>query len=267
MKEIELLTLAIDSSDRQFSVALLRDEKVILELESSSSEVSSEPRGGNKFPPGVSVLLFPMLERLFRKTKILPRDVSLIGITAGPGSFTGLRVGVVTAKTLAYASQVPVVGVNTLEVIAYQAAEAANYNLPIGAEKTFTISPVINAQRQQLFCGRYERSLDGAVGEVASNRIVARDAWLQELESLSQEQTVIATGVGLKPILAEIQQLPQFASGKIRIAPDSVWNATAAVTGRLARQKFLAGQTDELWTLEPFYFRPSYAEETSSKPL
>ena len=97
--------LAMDTSGRRAAVAALEDDRVLAECDS---------------PPGVrsAAALAPLIAELLKGVDWQLRRLDLIAVTQGPGSFTGLRIGVTTAKTLAYATGAAVIGVNTLEVIA-----------------------------------------------------------------------------------------------------------------------------------------------------
>ncbi len=255
-----MFTLAIDTSDRQFSVALLESGNLITQADSRQSEIQlhpisdARPPVSGKFPPGVSVKLFPMLKQVFAEAGRKLADLELIAIATGPGMFTGLRVGVVAAKTLAYVHGTPLIGVNTLEVIANQTFKRSPPSLLSGIR---VIKTVLNAQRQQLFAGSYRI---GSVTseypqEISANQILDRTAWLEQLADGE-----LLTGTGLNPIIDAIEATTANLNGKILIADEHLRECSAVGVGELGSRRFLAGQRDDLWTLEPFYFRPSYAE-------
>lgn len=211
--------------------------------------------------PSVGAGLFPLLKKLLSDTHHKFNQVQLLGVTYGPGMFTGLRSGIVAVKSLAYAGQIPVVAVNTLEVIAFQALPFLAENggrAATGSGSRIRVLPVINAQRQQLFTGAYEvqwpvdegENHEPEIHEITQNQIQDRQAWLS---GLLENDWV--TGTGLKPIL---DQIP---SGKVNRVDPSRWIPTATAVGKLAWKYFQAGRRDDIWKLEPFYFRPSYAEE------
>jgi tRNA threonylcarbamoyladenosine biosynthesis protein TsaB len=173
-----------------------------------------------------------------------------------------LRVGVVAAKALAYAHQIALVGVNTLEAIAAATA--------LRSRQVSTINVVINAQRDQLFAGWYRLDLNrsehrqlelgdfepvlGLIGRLRTeqpNQILYRGQWLRQLRG---GDTV--TGSGLIPLLNAVQSMPE-----ITIAPEECWAPTAEFVARLGLEYFRRGQVDDPWTLQPYYFRPSAAEE------
>ena len=250
-----MLILAIDTSARHFSLALLDEQIPIAQFDSRDSDGTGggAQRGSSAIdagspPQGVSATLFPAIRDLFAKTKFGLGDVEAVVVAVGPGMFTGLRVGVVTAKTLAYAQQIPVLGVNTLEVIAAQTAIALDDGEQV-------IRPAINAQRQQLFCGAYRNAQPWRLEEISPNEILDRDAWLASLND-----NVVVTGAGLRPLSLELQE--QVArERKIEIADESTWDCSALGVGLVGREYLSQGKSDDLWKLEPYYFRPSAAEE------
>lgn len=275
--------LAIDTSSRTVSVALLDGDVIVMALDSESNrddstiEYSSLRAGADDivskrivkphrnrrashkarvFPPGASSLLAPMIKRIFDQTGQSIQEIELIALPVGPGLFTGLRVGVVTAKSLAYATGAHVLGVNTLEVIAAQTAAFAGDS---GLSKGNSIRVVLNAQRRQLFCGHYLPESGYRVKELETNQILDRDQWLTKINS----ERDLVTGAGLTPLVEDLKaRFPD-----VHVAPKTSWECTATSVGRLAWQKFQSGKRDDLWKLKPFYFRPSAAEEKRATKL
>src|SRR5262245_22615939 len=130
-----MLTLAIETSSPRGSLALVEGDQVLKER-----SLEFEQRHGQALVPDIRSLL-PAAGRSLH-------DLSLIAVSVGPGSFTGLRVGVVCAKALAYALECPVVGVDTLRAIAC--------NCPVDVA---TVQVISDAQRGDVFVGRYARGL------------------------------------------------------------------------------------------------------------
>ena len=266
--------LAIDTSSKSVSVALLEQQTLISELDSTRNwhvEADSSLRAGandvmaqahtptpfkrrsgsnRMFGPGASTLLAPMIKAILTDNNVTFSDVDLIAVTTGPGLFTGLRVGVVTAKSLAYATGTDLIGVNTLEVVAAQTAIQM-----VGQEKSRAIEKirvVINAQRNQLFCGLYSSLGAWETTALESSQILDRGPWMNQLQAGD-----VVTGSGLKPIADQVvAEHPE-----VIVAPQSVWNCTANGVGQLAWRQFQNGKRDDLWKLKPNYFRPSAAEE------
>ena len=98
--------LSIDTSSSICSVAILEDSKIIKEMHNYSEREHSET-------------LMPIIDELFKSTNLSLDDIGLIACSVGPGSFTGIRIGIATVKAFADAKNIPVVGVNSLEALAF----------------------------------------------------------------------------------------------------------------------------------------------------
>ena len=124
--------LAIETSGRRGNVALLEDGYVVID-----DQLTREQRSAQSLAPAIREALHRVGWR--------PGQVDVVATTVGPGSFTGLRVGVTAAKTFAYAVDARIVGLNTLQVIAAQTAPDHGQ-----------VDVIMNAQRQQLFYAQFE---------------------------------------------------------------------------------------------------------------
>lgn len=283
-----LPTLAINTSANYVSLALLDETAVIASCDSRTDYQQAEtglygkPAGADDrlpagytqkrskrgqatqrvFPPGASVMLAPMLKTMLDDNDLKIADLDLIAVAVGPGPFTGLRVGVVTAKSLAYVGQADVVAINTLEATAIQTFLSSDG----GLSGSHSIRVIVNAQRQQVFSGSYRITGDQSswhVEEMGQNKILDRQSWLDSL--LPDE---IVTGSGLRllgaeklPLVDDVNKL----NTEVIVARESSWELTAASVGQLGWRKYTEGHRDELWQIEPLYFRPSAAEEAAIK--
>ena len=264
-------TLAINTSGNFVSVAILDGLQVQLELDSRKDFQSDDhavrvgagaddqlPAGYTKkrskrgqatrrvFPPGASVLLAPLIQQLFRKQNISASDLDLICVAIGPGMFTGLRVGVVTAKALAYATTTKLVAVNTLDAIAAQSFAAD----PALDGKDLHVA--VNAQRRQLFVNRFQSLGPWQVKKIAEDRIVSRDEFFRKLSTGDA-----VSGPGLAPMVEELTS----EASLVNIAAEQSWELTAAAVGVLGAKMYENGHEDDLFAIEPLYFRPSAADE------
>lgn len=220
-----MLQLAIETSSTSGSVALLTGDRVL-----EQSVLNSQQRSAQS--------LAPVVEKLLGSAKIKPFDIELISVTAGPGSFTGLRVGVTTAKTFAYAVGAEVLGVNTLEVIASQAPASVR-----------AVWAAIDAQRDELFVAKFVRDETGEFAADVPTRIVGAEAWL---ESLQRGDAV--SGPGLDKLAS---RLP----AHVELVEQTRWNPLAATVGQVAWRNYARGERQELLALVPIYFRRTAAEE------
>jgi tRNA threonylcarbamoyladenosine biosynthesis protein TsaB len=190
-------------------------------------------------------MLAPAMQQTLSNAGWTPQDVRLVAVTIGPGSFTGLRIGVTTAKTFAYAVGCEAMGIDTLEVIAAQA--------PLGGgEGNRSLWAVLDAQRGQLFAAKFAMRLVGAESGWAVVQPAAILDADEFLAGLVTGDTV--TGSGLSRL---IDRLPR----DVAVVDSSQWQPRAATVGKLAWHDYQLGGRDDFWTLAPRYLRPSAAEE------
>ncbi len=216
---------ALETSSFYGSVAGLVDGALILH-----HELRTDQRTAQSLAPAVA--------RILQDLNWRPRDVDLIAVTQGPGSFTGLRVGVTLAKTMAYALGAQVLGVHTLDVIATQA--------PTGHAK---LSCVLDAHRQQAFCKSFRRG-DGQSWEAGDDtRTIGIDQYVAELTP-----DIAVSG----PLAKKIRTL---VGAEITFVDEARWSPSATTVGQLAWREYSAGRRDDVWKLVPSYYRPSAAEE------
>ena len=194
-------------------------------------------------PPGqrTARTLLPELQAALAEVQWKPRDVQLVAVTSGPGSFTGLRIGVVAAKTLAYATGATLVGVPTLAAL----AEGA----PAGAGPLWA---VLDAQRSELFAARFDRSAPAAEQTGVPFEVLPADQWLARL-SVGDA----ATG----PPLAKLQE--RLPAGVAPLEP-AYWAPAASAVARLGAALAARGETVDPLQLVPLYGRLSAAEEKAS---
>lgn len=221
--------LALETTDRTGSVAVARQAEVLAAI-----RLSEKLRSAQSLAPGIRELL----ERVAWQ----PADVDLVAVTIGPGSFTGLRIGVATAKTFAYAVGGEVLGLDTHEVLA----------LPCPAEVS-RLGTIIDAQRGQVAARWFRRCDSGELVPQGGSELIDLDTWLASLRP-----GVCVTG----PMLSRIaERLPPGVS----TLPAELWRPMAAGVARLAWRQHQAGRRDDLWRLVPVYSRPSAAEEKARR--
>ena len=179
------------------------------------------------------------LETVFNEVKWKPEDIDLIAVSIGPGSYTGLRIGVTCAKTLAYGLGKPVIDVPTLDVLAENIKDDVKH-----------ICPVIDAKRKRVYACTYDRN-NNRNKRTADFLIITPD----ELIDILPESTLIF-GDGVAPY-KEI-----FAQGNITIEEDEKPGiAEAFNVARLGLERYEQGERCEINSLIPLYLRKSEAEE------
>ncbi|MCE9553101.1 MAG: tRNA (adenosine(37)-N6)-threonylcarbamoyltransferase complex dimerization subunit type 1 TsaB [Planctomycetes bacterium] len=216
--------LALETTERAASLAALDGSQVLL-----AKRLDPKRRSAQTLISGISELLQEVGWR--------PADIQLIGLTIGPGSFTGLRVGVTAAKTLAYATGAEVLGLNTLEVIAAQSSS-----------DSAAVWAVLDAQRSQVYAARFGRDGDRLV-QVRETKIEDIEAWLASV------QPEVSVSGPILSVLAD--RLPPGT----RVPIPEQWAPQAEHVGRIAFQHYMLGERQNLWQLVPHYYRQSAAEE------
>ncbi len=228
--------LAIETAVQRGSIALLEQRRQQCELVHEAL-LPVDQRSAQSLAPALA----DALQRVDWPSK----SVDLVAVANGPGSFTGLRIAVTTAKTFAYAVGARLVACNTLRVLVEQ--------LPANVTDACA---VMDARRRQLFAARFRRATDGQWNEVAPCQIIDRDTLVSRLSA-----ETILTGPELERLTADLPLLQQ----QPRATPDC-WLPRASTLGRLACVAHDAGQWEDLFGLLPQYYRLSYAEEkTTSK--
>ncbi len=220
--------LAIETSTRAWSVAVL-----------DGAQILARPETNPNLP--ISKALLPQIQAAIVSAGLGPDRLDLIAVSHGPGAFTGLRVGITAAKTLAYALKLPIVACSSLEVLA--AGVAAAQNWPADQE----ICVIIDAQRDEFFFGRFRFPAPWSAELVSPVTIKTPQA----LESESWNRTIL-TGPALHRWTSP---------NHILLSAPALWQPDASVLGNLAQHYFKRGIIHDPFALVPEYFRPSYAEE------
>jgi tRNA threonylcarbamoyl adenosine modification protein YeaZ len=215
-----MMQLAIDTSTDAASIALVRDSEVLAELTWHSGQNHTTE-------------LLPHLSHLLNKTDI--QSINCIFVAKGPGSFNGLRVGVSTAKGLAFSLGIPVVGVSTLEADAYQHAEIG---LPV--------CPVFNAGRGEIATAMYQMKR-GQWHQLSPEHITTVDALCSQITART-----IFCGEFIPSIAP---QLKQRLRQRAIISTLAARLRRASFLAELGQQRLAMGNYDNPATLQPIYLR------------
>lgn len=214
--------MAIDTSTNTASLALVQDSQVLAEL--------TWHCGQNH-----TVELLPQLVHLLNQTNSSLESITGIIVARGPGSFNGLRVGISTAKGLAFSLGIPVVGIGTLEVEAYQQAETG---LPVCS--------IFNAGRGEIATATYQKKYH-KWRQLATEHITTVEALYSQISTKT-----IFCGEFIPSIATQLkEQLKQRAI----IPPPATRLRRAGFLAELGQQQLEAGNYDSLATLQPLYLR------------
>lgn len=216
------MQIAIDTSTDTASLALVEDSEVLAEL---------AWRCGQNH----TTQLLPHLVHLLHQSKLNLESTTGIIVARGPGSFNGLRVGISTAKGLALSLGVPLVGISTLEVAAYQHAETGR-----------PVCPIFNAGRGEIATALYQ--MKGKEWR----QLVAEH--ITTLDALCSQITVRTVFCGDFTALI-VPQLRKQLKQKAVIPPPAARLRRAAFLAELGQQRLKAGDYDQPATLQPLYLR------------
>lgn len=232
--------LAVETSGRSTSAALFRGGRFL----GSHSPDTTGARHARE--------LIPAVHSLLREHQTAPGDVSVVAVSIGPGSFTGLRVGVVFAKTFAWANEARLVAVDTLE-----AAASGWLEHTTDTDHPRKLIAVADAQRGEFFAADFAAGPESVdLSCTCSVRLVTQ----QQLISSAAEQGATIVGPGA-------ERLQQTGTGIADIDPfpdQYVFHPTAETVGRIGLRKADRTEWEDADTLEPVYIRRSYAEEKKS---
>ncbi len=223
--------MALETSSLSGSVSLLEDNQVV-----GSEDLASDQRSAQFLAPAIS--------RLLSRHQQGPSDIGLVAVASGPGSFTGLRVGITTAKTFAYAAGCEVLGVNTLQATAM--------GFPRECSR---LSVVLDAQRKELFVAEFTVDGQSVPTTILETTIMSRADWI---DSVAGDANCVVAGRGLSKI---VDDLP----ASVQVADAASWPVTSPAIGRLAFELYNSGERNDLWSLAPNYFRKSAAEEKAGQ--
>ncbi|NOY40248.1 MAG: tRNA (adenosine(37)-N6)-threonylcarbamoyltransferase complex dimerization subunit type 1 TsaB [Planctomycetes bacterium] len=221
--------LALETSERIGSVAMLNAQKDRVDLIHSAT-LPGDQRSAQS--------LLPALREILAACDWRADDLDLICVTTGPGSFTGLRIGVTVAKTLAYATGAKLIGVPTLSAMAA--------SIPPAQQRLWAI---LDAQRQELFAACFAEGGQVAAMSAPEVSIVGIDQWMRQLR---EGDTVVGP-----PLKKLSERLP----AGVNVAEESSWAPQAVLVGRLGIATHQEGKTDDPLQLVPNYYRQSAAEE------
>lgn len=222
--------LVVESSSAVLSLAVFEAERLLLEMTLDYQKTHSEK-------------LIPLIHEGLTQLKLKPAELDVFAASIGPGSFTGLRIGVTTVKAMGQALDKPVVGVSTLEALAY--------NLPWAAQP---ICPLIDAQREAVYYGQYQWQR-GQLQTLAEAQVQEIGPLIEQWKAQAQE--IWFLGDGTEKFR---ERLEKDLSGLALFPPLDLIIPRAASVGRLAYEKIRRGEAQRPEALLPIYMRKSQAE-------
>ena len=190
-----MITLFIDTSTTTLTVALIKDNKVLEESTVSSSEHSK--------------YTMPEIEKLFKNNNIEPKSVNKIMVTNGPGSFTGIRIGVTIAKTYAWACNINIVPISTLKAYALS---FNNYDYYV---------PMIDARRKCVYAGIYDRDYN----EVMNDTYISIDELKEKVKDLNNICFISndnIKNIDIENVKLDVQKIYDYYKDSVGVNPHSL---------------------------------------------
>lgn len=219
--------LALDSTADVGSVAICEDNRLIAEITVNTGNTHSET-------------LLPSVEAALKLSGLSINDIDLFACSTGPGSFTGVRIGVATIKGIAYGKKKPCVSVSTLDALA---RGLSGYN--------GTICPVMNARRSQVYNALFE-CRNGEIKRLCPDRAISIAELDEELSATDDDIYLCGDGYSITE--------KGFVKTKIKKVPYRQRLASAYGVALCAYDKYEKGETLSDGQLVPIYLRPSQAE-------
>lgn len=219
--------LAIDTSNLVMGIAVLDEGKVLGEYITNLKK-------------NHSIRVMPAIEQLMKETGVKPAELDRIVVAKGPGSYTGVRIGVTIAKTLAWTLKKDLVGISSLEVL----AQSGKYF------DGFTV-PLFDARRTQLFTGLYGQADTGEFENLWEDRIILLKDWLEKLQTTDKK--ILFLGNDL-PIHQET--ISEVLGSQAVFGHVSDHNPRPSELGRIGMQR----EPDEIHSFTPSYLQLAEAE-------
>jgi tRNA threonylcarbamoyladenosine biosynthesis protein TsaB len=240
--------LAVDTATAVMAIAVMEQGNILAEMH----------RRGER---NHSMFFVPAVQKLVDSLGMRLDQLSMIAVGHGPGSYTGVRIAVTAAKTMAWALNIPLLGISTLEAIAYGGRRAAP---PPGTGEAWYI-PLLDGRRGQAYTAVY-RCRDQRWSVLAGDGIRQVDAWLEEIRSL-------AAGSGKKPerivFVGETdgfkERLSSFAGNWDGNAEILNHHVRAEDIGLLAIRRWENGERDAAHAFRPNYTQLAEAEAKLQK--
>jgi tRNA threonylcarbamoyladenosine biosynthesis protein TsaB len=234
--------VGIDTASATASVALIDGGRLISEQSYPGDQLAGVGKRRHSKGNHAEILL-PLIESLLESTKTAIEDVEGLALTIGPGSFTGLRIGLSTVKGLAYGWQVPVVGVSTLWA---HAARVTDYEGLICA--------LLDARKNEFYAALFHR-IGEAVHRVTEDTLGSLVKVTEMIRGCRKNAPCLLVGEGVEACDHFVSEV----KGAVWLQTED-WPTVATAVARLAEDRFRTHDVDDLSALTPVYVHPAEAE-------
>ncbi len=229
--------LALDSSGMTASVAVVYDDSILAEYSVNYKKTHSQT-------------LLPMLDELKKMTELELESLDAIAVAAGPGSFTGLRIGAATVKGLAMALNKPLIAVPTLDALAYNLYHTDGI-----------ICPMMDARRGQVYTGIYHFEGDKFVTDMEQAAMSVEEI-ADRLNLIGKEVSLLGDGIPIS-----YDKLSDLLEVSYHVVPPHLSRQRAGAVAALAVEYYLQGRMQSAEEFKPEYLRLSQAERERKERL
>ncbi|KNY27141.1 tRNA (adenosine(37)-N6)-threonylcarbamoyltransferase complex dimerization subunit type 1 TsaB [Pseudobacteroides cellulosolvens] len=223
--------LAVDTSSTVAAVAIIDDEVLLGEYFINNRKTHSQK-------------LMPMIKELMDSLGLTPEDIDIYAASVGPGSFTGLRIGVTSIKAMAYALEKPVISVPTLDALAYNAQD-----------RSAVICPIMDARNNQVYTALY-RFVDKGISKESEYMALPIEELMHMFVNTGNKVCFVGDGVD-----RHREYLHNELGEKCSFAPHNLILNKASSVAQLALTAAKAGKLENPVDMVPFYLRKSQAEQ------
>lgn len=234
------MILGIDTATATASVALVEDGRLISEEIRSSARQRGPGSRGNH-----AEILLPAIETVLSKAGVSLPAISAFAVSIGPGSFTGLRIGLSTVKGLVYGSEIPVVGIPTLEAIARKVTGWDGL-----------ICPLLDARKKEVYTALFRRRA-GALERLTEDLVSSAEAIIERVAALDGGEPCLFIGDGIQ---GYGRLITAALGGRSRVTLGEVYPSTACAVAQLGEARLARQERDPVGAMVPLYLRPSEAE-------
>ena len=231
-----MLVLSVDSSSATATCALVKDDQILGEINLNSKREHS-------------VIIMDLIDEILKRYNLTIKDVDAFAISEGPGSFTGLRIGMATIKGMAFSTNKPCISISTLDTLAYN---VVNFD--------GIICPIIDALRDNVYTNLY-KNIDGKLTAISEGTCLSLTELIEDLNKRNEKVIFVGDGV-----TKHKNRLTKEVSNAI-FAPLNCLYPKASSLGELALDKLNQGITSPLNEFAPIYLRKSQAETEYEKRM
>jgi len=217
--------LALDTSSAVASVAVLKDGVLAAECVINNGKTHSQ-------------IIVSMISDVLKKTAISLEQIDVFSTALGPGSFTGLRIGVATAKSFAQAMDKKIIGISSLDGL----------NANVACNKDLVVCPIVDARRGNVYNAIYKNDI-----KLVNDRLISLEDLLKELNG----RKTIFLGDG---IFKHREKIQETMGDNALFVPEYLANQRASSIAHLANLRAVDDDFDNLYTVAPIYVRSSQAE-------